>query len=446
MPSFTNKVSSILFAVLGCFILWQQDAIADSKVEIRFAAAVASYRQSLESNQPLDHSIETAGYDVLWRGVIKNNYFTLTESKVLSGTGTTKNVYKIGGGTCTGTLSVNSESSSVPLGVVFNGANRGQISIQLPHIVANTTLNAFLMDKNQPEQSTCRTAGMQLASATCFNPTRDCFTIGGNISPLVPHPSDNSEFAKFFIRKDIAWASFNPDSPNASIPFSYIANNTIISHLGETTDIYKAVWAGYLTISSSPTTGTPPGIDPFSLLNIDPNTLTGPPADITTPTNPFVPPPPPGNDFDVRELNSWLKNIKDSVKSFTKALQGLIGARSLLTPTTGITFDDVTGIVTISAEAIGYAPGTGKVQMKFKALKPDKAEGYVLTIPKKAPSTDVAKGSADDLQFTIPAASLRLIKSGKSAKVFFLVRFTPPSGKKTYEKKLSFKLAALKAN
>jgi hypothetical protein len=115
------------------------------------------------------------------------------------------------------------------------------MALPLPHTIANTGLQAFFMDKNQPDLSACRTAAVGLALATCYNPTRDCYTIDGSISPEFPAPGDSTPFGKFFAHKDHAYVEFSSSSPNISIPFSYTVNNDLFDHLGNLTDSFKVV-------------------------------------------------------------------------------------------------------------------------------------------------------------------------------------------------------------
>lgn len=447
--SFANRLKKYLFLavllILGSILL-EEKSFAGPKIEIRFSAAVKAYRKNHQDNQPLDSIADSAAYDMLWRGEVTSSGFKPSFGKILYGGGSTNTVYKIGGGTCTGTLSVNSDMS-----VFYPGASldKGKVtmSIQLPHAVAASTLTAYLMDKNQPEQSACRTASAEMARATCFNPTRDCFTVGGSINPdITILPTDETPFSKFLHHKDTAYFQFNDQSPDVSIPFNYTINNEIFDHLGNVGDTYKIVAAGFFTVRSSPGPDSPTPVDPFTFLG---GGTDGPPDDSTPPTNPFG-----GGGVDIvgGVVKSWMSAFGPHVKTFSQTIQALnsvgasrISPRTVVDSVPGITFDTDTRNGTISTSLGGTTPASGVFQIKIKALPPEKAQGYRLTIPKKAPGTTIVKDTETQIAFSMDPGSLKLIQSGKAAKVFYALRLTPSSGKQVFEKQFTVSLKKRKA-
>ncbi len=446
-PQCTTTALALVFNIIVQFLA-AAPCFAAPNVEIRFSAAVSAYKKNFQANQPFDSYNESAAYDVIWKGKLAAGGFQTESMKILYGGGFTNNVFKIGGGSCTGTLAVSSADASFsPGSTVKNGIVT--MSIPLPHAVLNGPIGHLLQDNNAPQLSACRTASTELGRATCFNPTRDCYTIDGSISPDFALPGDEDPFQRFTNHRDYAYFQFNLDKPSTSIPFSYNVNNTLIDSSGTTTDTYKIVWSGYVTISTSVGSGFPPPVDPFTFFNFDPSTVSGPPADASPPGNPFS----NSDPIDPTTVRNWLKPFGPIINSFSKTVQGLnsvgaahisrgtkIALEALIEPVAGTTFDSDTGASSINTAFIGETPPSGTIQVKYKVLTPDKARDFKLTISKKSAGTSIVQGQDATIPFTVDRSSLALLKSGKAAKVFFTVQFIPTGSKATFVKQFSFAL------
>jgi len=439
-----------LFFVLSLLFYFNPDlALAGPPIEIRFSAAIVLTQSNFQHNQPFESKIESAGYDIIWRGRIFGTAFQNGGPIVLMGKGQTKNNYKIGGGSCTGTLSVAPEYASLQPAIWQNNGTV-KMSITLPHLAANTGLHAMIMDKNQPEQSTCRTANGQLFSAVCYTPNPvDCYTLDGSISPGFVSPGgDATKLGKFFNHNQDAYFEFNDNSPNTSIPFSYTATQHVFDSNGFETDFIKIVWAGYLTISTSVGKSNPGPFDPFNFFEFDPNTLSGPPTDPIIPDNPFKGSKDPG--FDVSEVTGWMKDLGKSAQNFIKGLQGIFGkaktaAASLEVNGTGGslgTYDHDTGAAILSA--FNAPPASGILQIALKTKSKKAAKGFVLKVPKKAIKNQITAKQPVGLNFVLDKAARKVLEKGQASKVFFSVKFTPATGKKTIEKRFKFGLAKRK--
>jgi hypothetical protein len=161
---------------------------------------------------------------------------------------------------------------------------------------------------------------------------------------------------------------------------------------------------------------------------------------------------------DLRDLNSWLKNLSGAAQSFVNSLQGLFGAsssrrharaslktfRDLLTPNAATTFDSSTQLGTLNTSTLGSAPASGIIQVRFKAKNRAKAKDFVLNVPANTLGSDVVKGQAPVVQFVLDAGTLKRIADGKSSKIFFSTKFTPLNGDKAVQKRYKFNLAKRK--
>lgn len=437
------RLLSLAFLPLFYVASFCEVALAGPPIEIRFAAAVVSYKKNFQANQPFDSWYETAGYDMLWRGRVFNNIFAGTEKRVLAGAGKTQNVYKIGGGSCSGTLSPDASLAPVPkVTEVVNG--KVKMTIELPHFAANVGLRGFLMDDNQPEQSTCRTATAGVASATCFDPTpRDCYTLEGKIEPGFPTPSDALPLTRYQVHQERAYIEFLDSNPNRTIPFAYSLTDTLYDDKGAVTNIIKIVWTGIFSVSSVINQGAPTPLDPFSLLGFDPNQFTLPP-NVTPPNgDPFG-----GSGGPPTAIRLWIKASALVGLYFVNSLQA-VSALPVAVPALAAnassgalgTFDASSGVAILDAEALGAAPADGTLQMRVKAVSPAAARDFKLRVPRTTVKNVLTKGGRSSIQFSLDAGTRRLLEKGSAAKLFIAAKFTPKNGGKpvTFSAKYNIK-------
>lgn len=423
-------------------------ASAGPKMEIRLAAAVTLTRNNFQHNQPFDSNVESAAYDIIWRGQVFGSSFQHSGPIVLAAKGHTDNRYKIGGGSCTGTLTLAPEYAVLNPVIWSRSGNLVRMSITLPHLAANTGLHAMIMDKNQPEQSVCRVANGGLFSSVCYTPAPvDCYSLDGTIVPGFPTPADAVRLTRFQAHSQDAYFEFNEDSPSTSIPFSYTATERVYAHDGVQTEFIKIVWAGYLTISTGYSNGTPPPVDPYSLLGFDPGAISGPPNDPTPPENPFQGPKDPG--FDVREMNSWIKELGAAAQSLLNSVQGLFGGSAAPAQLAAVqhstaigTYDHDSGVVVLSS--LRAPPSSGLLQIRQKSLSRKKAKGFVLNVPKSAPKTTLTAGAQVPLPIVVDKATRRALERGQSLVVFLSVRASSTDRKKQVLKRFKFSLPSRK--
>lgn len=451
---FCSPLVCLLSLVSLCALVLPAAALAGPPIEIRFSAAIVLTRSNFQHNQPFDSNVESAGYDIIWRGRVFNQSFQNSSPPlVLFGKGQARNIYKIGGGTCNGNLDYAPEYAPILPVISENSGGVVKMSIVLPHLANNTGLTAMIMDKGQPELSACRTANGGLFSSICFNPTRDCYTLDGSISPGFPTPSDSNKLNKFMANAERAYFEFNDNSPSSSIPFSYTATEHVFDHTGKETDFIKIVWSGFLTISTSVGSGAPGPVDPFTFFGFDPGSFSGPVPDAL---------PPQGNphkggadpDFDVRELNNWMKDLGKAAQTFVNTLQSWFGgafARPALAASVNISsnnqligaFDVDAGLATLSG--VQVPPASGVLQMAFKLKTKKAAKGFVLKVPKKALQNQLVKSRGSALGFAVDKAARRMLEKGQAARAFFSAKFTSADGKRKIEKRFKFGLKKRKS-
>lgn len=411
-------------------------------VQIRFTAAITAFRQNNDANQPFDSFTESAAVDVVWKGDLSKNGFRGTSSKVLVAKGFTENNFKIGGGTCLGTLSLNQNLSKYFPSAGARG-NSILMSIDLPHIANNNGQDAFVMDASQSVLSTCRVAGAPMAQATCFNPTRDCTSVEGSFSPDVKLDTDTTPFNAFFNHKDRAYVQFKQNSFEQNIPLNFSVINKIFDSTGKETDFYKIVWAGFFSMTAKGF-GSVTGFDPFSYFNFSPSTLDGPPTDAKVPTKPSGPPP---SSFGPGPYRVWIKELGGTVSDFAGFIQSLNSPlhrkksiRTLATSADNNSYDPATGVLGIDAANLGIAPEAGTLQVAMKAKLPKDAASFVLNVPKSATQNVITEGTRNAIQLTLDKETRKLLSGGRALKLFVSSKFAQPGLKKPVEHHFKYSL------
>lgn len=433
---------TLLLALLSLSTAPQNSGAEVKPIQIRLTAAAFAYDADAVPNTTYLFSSMRVGFDVIWRGQIAPNFIGVGGT-VLGGTGESHARYSNGVGDCNGTFSP-MPGGAPGLTMFVPGINDNstvRLKIQLPHSAANIGTQALMMDSGAPINSLCRAPYFNFLGGGTSRQEKVSYT-----PKVFVDPSDTQVLSSALLHGKDLYVDY-PLGTSMEVPVTFSYSSQVFDDHGSLVNETKLVYFGNLSISPTVTQKNPPASDPFVFYDYNPpSNIQDPPAD------PPVPPTTPTEDYDVRDILPWFRNIYGKLASAITSAQRsfantarmevprILNERTIERKAKGL--DTKTGVAILSASNFKAAPFTGELTAHVILRNPNKTKGFKPKLSSSAFKNVIRGKQKNQIQFIYDKAARSYLKSGLAAKVYIILRFTPTVAKgDSYQTIFSFSLS-----